>query len=352
MQVHIEKVSKEGQSVWKRTLSNEKKSYTYPYVQECGNNEVILIYMYGTSQVLYAQKLTADGQDGWKSPIKVYQGGFDQIPVWTHLRVDKAPGGVFVCWRDDRKFEDAFTGYISYIKKDGTYGFPNTYNALQVSYASQYSRMEPHIVLDEAHQCLYAIYRQYNQGQQSYKGIFMQKIGLDGDLMWGPEGVAVVPIQNSVDLGYFSVQMAGDNEVAAFWQQNDGNVTTSYYQKFSAEGEPAFEAPICFAPTETVKLDLTSSRLLEGKYWVMSWLDYCDTQATDTKKQAAIYLNRLNVDGTMGGVSDGIRQLPATSLDADAPVEIYDTDGRRVPELGSKGVYLVKRGQQVQKVIR
>ena len=98
-------------------------------------------------------------------------------------------------------------------------------------------------------------------------------------------------------------------------------------------------------------MDLCSSRLLEGKYWVMSWLDYCDTQETDAKKQAAVYLNRLNVDGTMGGLSEGIRQLPATT-ETDAPTEIYDTHGRRVPALGSKGVYLVKRGQHVQKVIR
>lgn len=72
----------------------------------------------------------------------------------------------------------------------------------------------------------------------------------------------------------------------------------------------------------------------------MSWLDYCDTQETDTKTQAAVYLNRLNVDGTMGGLSEGIRQLPATT-ETDAPTEIYDTHGRRVPALGSKGVYLV-----------
>ncbi len=349
--VHIEKVSKEGKSVWKRTLSDTKKSYGYPYVQECGDNEVMLVYLYGSNQTVYAQKLTADGQDSWETPVKVYQGGFDQIPVWTHLQVEKAPDGVFISWRDDRNYEDVFSGYISYIKKDGTYGFPNTYNALKVSYASEYSRMEPHIVVDEAHQCLYAIYRQYSQAYQSYKGIFMQKIGFDGDLKWGPEGVAVVPIQNSVDLGYFSIQMAGDNEVAAFWQQNVNNVTTSYYQKFTAEGEPVFEENLCFNPTASTKLDLCSSRLLEGKYWVMSWLDYCDTQETDAKKQAAVYLNRLNVDGTMGGLSEGIRQLPATT-ETDAPTEIYDTHGRRVPALGSKGVYLVKRGQHVQKVIR
>lgn len=350
-EVHVEKLTADGEQAWTEqvVLADETRKYEYPYVVDAGDNQVMLVYVAGTNQYVYARMLDFDGSSVWEEDTKVYQGGFDDTPVWTHLNVQQAPGGgALVSWRDDRLNSGSFCNYVSYVKNDGTFGFPGGVNALQISYAEDYSRMNPDIVIDEANNCLYAVYRQYSQGRQSYCGIFMQKISLDGELLWGPEGKAVVDMQDDVSVGYATAQLSGDGGVTVFWQTNaqTGGDVHSYAMKYDKDGNAVWTAPAEFSTVKSEKTDLRSSQLIDGKYWIVSWDDYRDDKDYGV---SCLYMQRINTDGTVGATDpSGIQAVKAEG----GAATVYDTAGRSVTRieagadpaaagLGS-GIYIVK----------
>lgn len=350
--VRVEKLNADGTAAWSKplVLADANRNYSYPYLVDAGDNQVLMIYLAGSNLDVMARLLDFDGSSVWSEDTKLYQGGFDQIPVWTHLAVNPAPdGGAFVTWRDDRYYESQFSNYISYIKNDGTLGFPGGVNALKISYA-EYSRMDPSVVYDEQEKCVYAVYRQFSQNMQSRCGIYMQKISLDGELLWGPEGKPVVAIQDEVTTGYATVQKAGGSDIAVFYQCRtlaDGNVH-SYVMKYDKDGNGLWDKPVNFATTVSEKNDLLSSPLIDDKYWVLNWEDYRDV---DNLKTNCLYLQRVNTDGTLGVPGDvGIHRNTAYG-DA-GTVTVYDATGRMVmksaaadalTKAGLKaGLYIVK----------
>lgn len=347
--LRIEKFSAEGKSLWQRTLEDSKIPYSYPYLRDAGDNQTILVYAKGSQQFLMAKMLDFDGSDVWAKDAVIYQGGFDQIPLWTHLQVNSAPeGGVYVSWRDERDLSGSFSNYISSIKNDGSYGFPDGANALKISYADNFSRMAPKIAVDKKNKCIYAVYNQFYQAEQSKKGIFMQKIGLDGELMWDPEGVAVVDIQGERQVGYASVKLAEDGHIAVFWMDNANNGFDAhcYCQKYDKEGTALWKEPLNFATTASEKSTLEVSDLIDGKYWIANWKDNRDNVATIA--MMTTYMQRVNIDGSLGDPTTGIED---TRLDqtADGTTTLYNLNGQRVNS--AKGLVIEKRGERVRKII-
>lgn len=349
--VRVEKLTADGRQAWdsQLVLADETRNYAYPYVVDAGDNQVMLVCLAGTNQDIMARLIDFDGSSVWAEDTKVYQGGFDDIPAWTYVAVRPAPGGgAFVSWRDDRLYEGSFSNYVSYVKNDGTLGFPGGTNALKISYADDYSRMDPDLVLDEADGCLYAVYRQFIQGSQSYCGIFMQKISLSGELLWGPEGKAIIDIQNERAVGFATAQLSGDGGVTMFWQTNDptGKDTRSYAMKYDKDGNAAWSAHLEFATVKSEKSDLQSSALIDGKYWITSWEDCRDY---DGVEPSCLYMQRINADGTAGlPAPSGITGITAAA----GPSTVYDASGRTVGRIAAgegiakaglrTGIYIVK----------
>lgn len=349
--VYLEKLTADGKKTWEQALIQDNKNFAYPYVIDAGDNQVMLVYLAGTNQDIMARLLDFDGTPVWNEDTTVYRGGFDSIPAWTFISVDKAPdGGVFISWRDDRYYENSFSGYISYVKNDGSLGFPGGANALKISYADGYSRMNPAIVYDDNQKCLYAVYRQFIQSNQSYNGLFMQKISLDGELLWGSDGKAVMDIGTECSAGYATVQLAGDSDIAVFWQTHNAaeGITMSLAMKYDTDGNPLWESPVSFTTTASEKSGLTSSQLIDGKYWITSWEDFRDS---DNLYDSCLYMQRINTDGSLGGDNTGITEI-ATDTKGNSAATVYDLTGNRVatlPDAGctgpsrlAPGLYIIK----------
>lgn len=356
-QVRVEKLTNDGKKAWDDpiVLQDNKVPYSYSYLVDAGDNQVMLVFLQGSNRNIMARMLDFDGSSVWSDDVKLYQGGFDAIPIQTHLKVNKAPdGGAFVTWRDDRNNEGSYSNYISYVKNDGTLGFPGGVNALKISYADDYSRQGPMIAYDEQDKCVYAVYRQYSQALQSWSGIFIQKISMEGELKWGPEGKAVVDIQNSRSLGYATVQMAGGNDIAVFYQTNaqGGGDVKSYAVKYDKEGNALWDKPLEFTTTVSEKNDLLSSELIDGSYWLLNW---SDNRGGEDLYANTLYMQRINIDGTLGTPkTTAIDNIENTT---DEVYDIYNMQGMYVKTVkGSvnansglnRGVYLVKSKAQAK----
>lgn len=347
--VHVEKLNSDGTAAWDKqvVLEDDAVEYSYPYLVDAGDNQVILVYVTGSNNDFMARKLDFDGSSVWENDTKIYKGGFSEnTPLWTFVGVYPAPeGGAFVTWRDDRSNSGSFANYISYIKNDGSYGFSGGAEGLKISNADGYSRWTPSLVYNKAANCVYAFYRQFNQGSQSYCGMFMQKIAMTGELMWGPEGMPVMDIQDNVEVGYPTVQNAGGSDIAVFYMTNNiaGTDTKCYAMKYDTDGKALWNSSLSFATTTSGKSSLLSSQLLDNNYWILNWSDdkegYYD----------GIYAQRINIDGTTGPTT-GIHE--ATNSATAGIRDIYDLSGKRMAVVSAdqniesvnlpQGVYISK----------
>lgn len=347
--IRMEKLTYDGKKAWDNPveLKDSKSPYSCPFVVDAGDSQVLLIYAKSSNEYIMAQLYDFDGTPLWDEELKVYIGGFDSTPLYTKLKVFKAPEGAFVTWSDDRNYENVFSNYISYVKRDGTLGFPGGTDALKISYANDFSRQVPMLYCNEADNCVYAIYRQYNQALQTYCGIYMQKIGLDGELMWGPEGKAVVAMQDERSVGYATVQNATGTDVAVFYQTNKqgGGDVKTYVMRMDKDGNNLWEKAVEPCTVVSEKNDLLSSTLIDDKYWILTW---CDMRISPDYFSYGMYAQRVNADGTLGNVDTGIGGVSADS--ADDEVAVYGIDGCYVKSAKKTdcmsglrpGVYVVK----------
>lgn len=347
--VRMEKITYDGKKAWDNPveLKDSKSPYSCPFVVDAGDSQVLLVYAKSSNEYIMAQLYDFDGTPLWDEELKVYVGGFDSTPLYTKLKVFKAPEGAFVTWSDDRHFENVFSNYISYVKRDGTLGFPGGTDALKISYAGDYSRQVPMLYCNEADKCVYAIYRQYDQALQSYCGIYMQKIGLDGELLWGPEGKAVFEMQNERSVGYATVQSAAGTDVAVFYQTNkpNGGDVKTYVMKMDKDGNNLWKQAVEPSTVVSEKNDLLSSELIDDNYWILTW---CDMRISPDFFSYGMYAQRVNIDGSLGNVDTGVDGISADS--ADAEVAVYGVDGcflksaQRADYMSGlrPGVYIVK----------
>lgn len=293
-------LSKDGAFLWENPVSliDKTTSYAYPFFVNAGDNQSILVYAKGTNQDIMARKIDFDGSSVWSADTKVYRGGFPaQLPLHTIVDAIPAPdGGVFVTWYDDRSTTGSFSNYISLIKNDGSYGFTTGIEGTKLSNTSEYSCMTPKMAYNENEKCLYTVWRQFNQAAQNYRGLFMQKLSLAGELLWGSEGKALVDLQDAKSYGYATVQNAGGSNVAAFYMESAGyGHVQSYAQKFDKDGNALWNKLLSFTTTDSEKSDLLSSTLVDNSYWITNWGD-----VRDTSKISGVYMQRINIDGTLG----------------------------------------------------
>lgn len=347
--VRIDKLTSDGKKAWDNPveLKDSKIPYSCPFVVDAGDSQILLVYAKSSNEYIMAQLYDFDGTPLWNEELKVYVGGFDSTPLYTKLKVFKAPEGAFVTWSDDRNYENVFSNYISYVKRDGTLALPGGTDALKISYANDFSRQVPMLYCNEADNCVYAVYRQYDQALQAYCGIYMQKIGLDGELMWGPEGKAIVEMQSERAVGYATVQSAAGNDIAVFYQtnKNSGGDVKTYVMKMDKDGNNLWENAVEPCTVVSEKNDLLSSSLIDGNYWILTW---DDMRFSPDYFSYGMYAQRVNIDGSLGNVDTGIEGLSEKS--GSESVAVYSMDGRFVKSAHESdcmsdlcpGVYVVK----------
>lgn len=350
-QIVINRLSKDGDFLWEKPiiLIDKEKTYEYPRLISTGNNQTILVYTVGTNENLMARKINADGSSAWASDTKIYRGGFPPIPLQVNMKAIEGPdGGVLVSWFDDREYTGSYSNYVSYIKSDGSYGFSTGIEGTKLSNVGDYSCMSPSVIFDNKTNNIYAVWREINQTTQDYEGIYMQKLSYEGELLWGKDGKAVIPIQNALSYGYESIQKADNDNIAVFYMISRGyGHVKSYIQKFDQDGN-SLSDPVSFSTTDTEKSNLTTYSLQDNNHWLVSWKDI-----RDDSNVAGVYMQWLNVDGTLG-IPTGIKNPKEdnkfnacvaghdivfnykTLKDEPVEISIYSIGGQKVASLSSE----------------
>lgn len=344
--IFYEKLDKDGNSLWQKHLTSTSGIDQQPYLVTAENNEVIMVYASGTNEHLYAVRIDQDGEVKWST--RFYRGGFDSIPLWTHLRVTKGPkDGVLVAWRDDRSYCGWYSGYLNFIDGEGNIAYPNDMDAIQIAYPedgiSTYDVSIDHSDKDNA---TYTAYRLTDQASQSWHGINVQKVTDQGELLWNVEGEEVVPFEYNNNVGNIIVKEA-DQGCIVFYFFRNGITSFSdaelHAAKVDNDGHVTWD--IILSNTTSYKAHLFASQLIDGDHWIISWEDRLDNPSNNNGVYDR-FACRLNVDGTMGEPTEAINTV---SVPKGVPATYYNIAGERL-SAPVKGINIVQTAQGVRKV--
>jgi hypothetical protein len=310
--IQLQRISEAGELLWNGEevrLYNSSFDYTYPYLVNSGNNQVLLVFARGTGNVITARKIDFDGSCVWAEDVVIYAGGFNFFALQVFLNViPDQMGGAFVGWYDDRYITFKESTFVSHVTTDGKLGFASGENGEQVGYNEFLRGFRPEMFFDKNEGFLYVVWRETSSGQ-SWQQLTGQKLKIpSGELMWDPVGVEISPLTEDHSIGFYSIQGDGKGNIALFYS----SVTVfepgqSYWGRdvnsailFNSNGESVWENKIIqFSSIESSKSRLASTPLVNNNFWVTAWGDERKTDY-DPSGHKKIYLQRVNIDGTLG----------------------------------------------------
>ncbi|MBQ5750129.1 MAG: T9SS type A sorting domain-containing protein [Bacteroidaceae bacterium] len=309
MTLEMQRISEEGEMLWdadKMRLEDPNTSYTYPYLVNGGNNQVILIYAKGSNMDVVARKIDFDGEPVWSEETKIYNGGWGNVPPWTFIEVHPTnDGGFFMSWYDDRYMTDVESPYMAYVKGNGELGFYEP-NGVKLWYEDRLRAMNVSSAYDPATDAFYAIWNQESAGQ-SWNGVRAQKISKEGELLWGEYGIELKPLQQGASYAYSSVRPGINDEIGFFYMHSfdlAGTNVESFITLVNAN-DTTIRREMEFTKAENshVRSSLETTEMYDGRYWIAKWKESNTNSSGDQ-----LVLQRINNDFTLGNTAvEGIQ---------------------------------------------
>lgn len=303
--VMLQRLDKNGNKKWDmKSVSLIDDNYSNPYLIPSDDNCCILVFSRTASQVIYARKIDFEGENVWGKDTRVYRGGWGSIPIHTLISVvPSGNGGALISWNDDRAMTNYESPYLSYITSDGKLGFAGASDEgdVKLGYSGWRCFMTKAVPAADG-SCFYAAWRETNMGQ-SLQGMRIQKISLDGELLWDDEGVNYVPMDEQ-SVGYLSIQPAGENDFTVFYEiYYEYFNQVGYATRFNPEAEPVWA--VSLTEDNRKASGLESMTIDSNNAWLYAWVDSApEAGAPSTEKIA-----RLNGDGTFGVPDSGITTI-------------------------------------------
>jgi len=269
-------------------------------------------------------------------------------------------GGAFVGWYDDRYSTLQECTYISHVKSNGTFGFSSGEGGERVGYSDYFRGFAPAMYFDKDNSVLYVAYRETSSGQ-SWQQLTAQKISIpSGELLWDIEGKGLIILDQGQSVSNYSVRENGNGDIAIFFQSS----TTENYAwdinsviLIDSDGNDVWENRIVqFATSLGFKGTMVSTPLINNSYWVVVWKDERKLNG-ETDYTSRIYMQRINIDGTLGKIETVISYSTNSSFEvyiAEKMINIINPDNKYIDsvqlfDINGKliGNYSVKRSDNV-----
>lgn len=328
----VNKLNNDGSLAWDEPvfIKSDSEIFSYPYLVDAGSSQAMLVYAKGGNQDLYARLIDFDGSSVWGEDILVYRGGFaPAIPLHVMMNAGQAPdGGVSVTWMGVDKSTGTYENMFSVINNDGTYAFSTGETGTNISNATEYARCYPDFIYNKEEKAFYMTFHVFEPVYQKLVGIFMQKMSLEGELLWGANGIAVEPIDDVNTLAWPVIRDAGNGNFAIFYlYQNNTSVLNPVYARmhiYDKDGNK-LESSDNIATRECVKNGLYVSPLLDNNHYIISYSE--DLLGSENEN---IYLQWVGIDG---GISTGINNASSeVKVGSAGKTEYYSPAGMRLNE--------------------
>lgn len=331
------KVSPDGSLLWGEdgiTMSG-LKNFTWPQLMPVGDDDVIMKYFEDSgppnapTRHVFAQRYTSDGSAVWAQPTVISnQGG---ISAWTQLfpMISDGNDGFYISWHEDRDFTNLYKAYVQHIDQDGNAMFEE--NGLIVSLNTSMNHFYPQLSKPENDPHIYVLWNEVN-GNQNQWGIYGQKVSEAGDLKWGDNGKALLPMGTKALLPQKGLQH-GDDIILIYEDYFNSYETSLKAMRLDPNGDFVWEDETVFissVQSEKIHIDVSD---WHQNQWVMSWEDKRSGGNPDIYIQNLLPTGEIGpaaANGTLSGtisLINGTADLSLTEIYIGESSTFADADG-------------------------
>jgi hypothetical protein len=297
-QVRLQKISPDGQLLWGSgiILSQTGVGFTAPYLQPAENDCVYLIWhketgpYYAPNRGLYVQKLDADGNFLWASDVEVYAPVASGPVVYLQMCRDSSGGIIFTWYRSIDVTQ--FHCYVQRMEANGTISMPA--NGVLASTSTDRLHMYPAPAFLPQTQEIILFFSEQDLNQIT-RGMYAQKFDLQGNRLWGEEGIQLIPLSNN---DYALLTASGkDNTGICIYQAAVFGTMDSKMQAVMLDDQGNFVWPQQFVDLCTVQSQKLHN--VQTDYYMGQWVAVWEDLRTDG---GDIYAQNIQPDGTLGPV--------------------------------------------------
>jgi len=310
--IYLQRVTPAGETLWGEgvTVSFWELACQLPQLVPALDGDVVLTYSramtsYPFLRDLWAQKFDSDGLPTWAGDMPLATEC--SITFWTKVRSrGDGTGGVFCSWNDDRDGDMMLSAWVQHLDTDGQPTMP--VNGTELSLLGSQHHMAPEIAWLPEAECLLAFWEEKN-GAQSQGAIYGQRLSLNGERLWGDNGVGFQNIHADFHMILAARHLAQNQAVVFFSEFEAGSVVNSHLRAVGVD----MEAEFIWGTGEVVLSDVTSEKMhtavsecSQGQ-WIVAWED-------GRNGNGDIYAQNLNSDGTLGPGGEVVEPLAAPSI--------------------------------------
>ena len=294
--VPVRSLSSDGQIQWEITMTDplgialsDIKASDAP---DAAGEVLLLMRTFGgftTPGRLRAQKLDASGNSMWgDTPIPVMTAGSLQFGNFPNFITDGA-GGMVVSWYQS---VPSLQTYVQRIDANGAQLFQE--GGLPLSQNGGQLRVDPGVSYDPESDQVYAFWVELNSNQ-SANGIYGQRVDANGSLVWGANGLSLIPL-GSDDLQQVQAGLLEGEPTVSYVNSSTPSLQTA---RLTPDGSYAWSSEFVLLSTNGFgRLQKLNSSELEN---ILVWQGASDSD---------IYAQNINYEGRLG-LFDG----PDTGVD-------------------------------------
>jgi len=287
--ISCQRISSNGDLLWGDgvTINNLIADLLSPQPIISSDGELLIQWISQTGPVWAAdskislQKYDFDGTSVWNDPTVIVGPVVFPMGNWLQQSVADGNNGSFSAWTEMAgSVQSAVTQHIS---EDGSISWVG---GVDFSTNSSNFRISPRLVVAENSQNLIAVWNESN-GSQSQRGIFAQRLDESGNRLWGMNGTAIVPLNNSYDYLDISIVGVGEDIITTFFQQSATMNSDIYAVRLDIDGNAPWLSQVEITNSGTSKSDMVVEKV-QGCL-IIAW-----------SENGNIYAHSLREDGTLG----------------------------------------------------
>ena len=250
---------------------------------------------------LYLQKYDLDGSSVWNDPTVAVGPVVFPMGNWLQQSVADGNNGSFSAWTE--MSGNVQSAAVQHISEDGGLSW---IGGVDISVNSSNFRMSPRLVVAENSQDLIAVWNESN-GSQSQRGVYAQRLDESGNRLWGMNGTAIVPLNNTYDYLDLSIVGVGEDMIAFFFQQIPTMSGDIYAVRLDADGNDTWSGEVEITNSGNSKSDIMVGKG-QGNL-IIAW-----------SENGNIYAHSLREDGSLGAADVSL----AGDINNDGNIDVLD----------------------------
>ncbi|MCF8303946.1 MAG: T9SS type A sorting domain-containing protein [Bacteroidales bacterium] len=293
-----QKISPEGELLWGEegiTMSGDN-TFSWPQLMPVGDDDVIMKFFedegpsWAPDRYVYAQRYDDSGNAVWEEDAVISDA--TGISSWTQVfpMVSDGQDGFYIAWHDDRDEDMLSSVFVQHVNAQGEMLF--TDNGVEASTQANRNNFYAQLALPTGSEDIYVFWNEMD-GSQNNRGIYGQKIAVDGSRLWGSSGKTFIEL-SSTDVLPFGARSSQEEMVVFYEEAFNSNAYGIKAMRIDTEGEFVWaeeKVPMC--SVESGKVHPVVNHFNNGQ-WIATWDD-------SRNASVDIYGQNINLDGSLGG---------------------------------------------------